>query len=165
MYLSTKTYGHEVGLSATFRQHRALSHCNRLHGYALSVKLLFSCAQPDSRNWVVDFGALKPVKAWLEYMFDHKTLIAEDDPLLETFRDLSIVGGCSIRVVDAVGCEAFAKLIYDHVAESFLPGYIHEVARVGLTPPMGLMLDSVEVREHGANSAVYVRPNTAMEAA
>ena len=40
-YVSTKTYGHEVGLSCAFRQHKADSHCAKLHGYALSVKVEF----------------------------------------------------------------------------------------------------------------------------
>ena len=35
MYRSSKTYGHEIGLSAAFRQWRAQSHCRLIHGYAL----------------------------------------------------------------------------------------------------------------------------------
>ena len=32
MFLSTKTYGHDLGLSAAFRQWRAESHCRLIHG-------------------------------------------------------------------------------------------------------------------------------------
>ena len=38
MYQSTKTYGNDVGLSCTFRQWKADSHCNKLHGYSLGFR-------------------------------------------------------------------------------------------------------------------------------
>ena len=71
-YYSTKTYGHNIGLSACFRQPNAHSHCKFLHGYSLQFKFTFSCDSLDERNWVVDFGGLKPLKAWLENTFDHQ---------------------------------------------------------------------------------------------
>jgi len=83
MYLSTKTFGHELGLSAAFRQWKADSHCRFLHGYALAVKFTFAAEELDVRNWVVDFGGLKGLKQILEDTFDHKTLVASDDPLWE----------------------------------------------------------------------------------
>lgn len=142
---STKTYGHEIGLSAAFRQWRADSHCRYLHGYALAVKFVFEATELDVRNWVVDFGSLKSLKGWLEDQFDHKTLVAEDDPALSTFQLMEAQGLCQLRVVPAVGCEKFAEMIFG-AAEVWLKdnGY---GARVRLV--------SVEVREHGANSAIY----------
>jgi 6-pyruvoyltetrahydropterin/6-carboxytetrahydropterin synthase len=80
MHYSTKTYGAEVGLSSCFRQHKAQSHCRLLHGYAMSFSFKFGALVLDERNWVVDFGGLKGLKAILEETFDHKTIIAEDDP-------------------------------------------------------------------------------------
>ena len=65
-YYQTKTYGHNIGLSACFRQSNAHSHCKFLHGYSLQFKFVSSCDSLDERNWVVDFGGLKPMKAWLE---------------------------------------------------------------------------------------------------
>ena len=41
MYQSTKTYGNDVGLSCTFRQWKADSHCNKLHGYSLGFRFVF----------------------------------------------------------------------------------------------------------------------------
>lgn len=147
MYYSTKTYGHEVGLSAAFRQHRAHSHCQYLHGYALSIKLVFAAQELDRNNWVVDFGSLKSFKQQLVDTFDHKTLVAEDDPELETFRMLDRAGLLQLVVVPSTGCEAFAALIYE-CADLWLrdAGYAPRV-----------QMDRVEVREHGANSAVYAR--------
>ena len=81
-YFSTKTYGHNIGLSACFRQPNAHSHCKFLHGYSLQFKFTFGCEHLDERNWVVDFGCFKRngVKDWFKNQFDHTTCIAEDDP-------------------------------------------------------------------------------------
>lgn len=145
VYQSTKTYGHEIGLSACFRQWRAESHCKLLHGYALAVRFVFESTELDIRNWVVDFGSLKSLKGWLENTFDHTMLVAEDDPLLQRFRDLESIGACRLVVVPATGCESFAELIYG-ATEIWLKdnGYAPRVR-----------LCSVEVKEHGANSAIY----------
>ena len=58
-HYSTKTYGHNIGLSAVFRQLHADSHCRFLHGYSLQFKFTFGCDELDEKNWVVDFGGLK----------------------------------------------------------------------------------------------------------
>lgn len=145
MFQCTKTYGHDVGLSSTFRQWKADSHCSRLHGYALAVKFVFEAEELDVRNWVVDFGSLKSLKGWLQDTFDHTTLVAEDDPYLNKFEELDKLGLCKLVVVPATGCEQFAKLIFE-CTEVWLRdnGYSPRVK-----------LKSVEVREHGANSALY----------
>lgn len=150
MYQSTKTYNHEIGLSCAFRQWRAESHCKYLHGYALGVKFVFEAEKLDIRNWVVDFGSLKSLKGMLEDTFDHKLLVAEDDPLKNQFIALEKAGGACVVIVDHTGCEAFAELIYE-CAEQWLidNGYSPRVS-----------LASVEVKEHGANSSVFYRSLT-----
>lgn len=145
-FISTKTYGHEIGLSACYRQWRAESHCRLLHGYALSVKFEFEATELDVRNWVVDFGSLKSLKGMLEDTFDHTLLVAEDDPMRQRLCELASLGLARAVVVPATGCEAFAKLIYE-CAEIWL-------ADNGYAPRCRVR--SVEVREHGANSAIYV---------
>lgn len=148
MYEVTKTYGHERGLSATFRQHRAThSHCSLLHGYALAVTIVFQCHTLDERNWVIDFGGLDWVKTYLEYTFDHKTLVADDDPAIGTFRDLADAGLIEMVRVPRVGCESFAEMIYYHV-QRVVRGDPSSDAR-------GLSVKSVTVAEHGANSATF----------
>ena len=145
-FRSTKTYTHEIGLSCAFRQWRASSHCRFVHGYALSVRLEFEASRLDNNNWVMDFGSLKPIKAWLEEMFDHKLLVAEDDPNLAYFKTLENVGAARISLVPAIGCEAFAAMIYWHV---------HAWLRENGHAPR-VRLAQVEVKEHGANSAIYI---------
>lgn len=146
-FVSTKTYGHELGLSACFRQWRAQhSHCSKLHGYALSVKLMFSCLELDDKNWVVDFGGMKDVKKFLQDTFDHKTLVAKDDPHFNKMLQLHDSGAIDMVPMENVGCEAFAKFIFEWT-EKWLVKRTAYGGRVELL--------SVEVREHGANSAIY----------
>lgn len=146
-YLSSKTYGHDIGLSCCFRQWRAQSHCRLLHGYALSVHLEFEADELDERNWVVDFGSLKSFKQMLQNTFDHKLLVAEDDPEKDLLCSLSGMGVADVILVQATGCEAFAKLVFE-CGEIWLKdaGYAPRVR-----------MNHVTVREHGANSATYRR--------
>ena len=144
-YISTKTYP-DLG-PVCYRQWRADSHCNLLHGYALSFHFEFGTNELDARNWVVDFGSLRPLKEKLEEWFDHTMLVAEDDPELNTFYSLEKRGLCKVRVVEKTGCEGLADFLYDYVNEQFLPLYGYG-DRVWCT--------KVEVREHSKNSAMRV---------
>lgn len=143
-YYSTKTYAHSVGLSVAFRQWRADTHCRFLHGYALSVKLEFAADELNIQSWVVDYGSLKSVKQWLQDTFDHKTLICEDDPELDWFREAHKRGILDLIVVKATSSEAFADMIFNHVSEW--------LKTENLAPRVSL--HRVEVREHEGNGAV-----------
>lgn len=145
-YQSTKTFGHELGLSSCFRQWRAQSHCRLLHGYALAVKFVFETDELDCRNWCVDFGSLKSLRGRLEDTFDHKLLVAEDDPMKDELCALAGLGLAFVIVVPATGCEAFARMIYE-CTELWLKDN-------GYAPRVRLV--SCEVMEHGANSAIYI---------
>jgi 6-pyruvoyltetrahydropterin/6-carboxytetrahydropterin synthase len=145
-FQSTKTYGHNIGLSAAFRQWRAKSHCHYLHGYALAIKLVFETDELDARNWCVDFGSLKSLKGWLEDTFDHKTVVASDDPEIEWFREGQKRGLLDLVELPACGCEKFAEFVFG-ATETWLEAN-------GYTPRVRLV--SAEVMEHGANSALYL---------
>jgi 6-pyruvoyltetrahydropterin/6-carboxytetrahydropterin synthase len=156
MHLSTKTYGPEQGLSACFRQWRADSHCRFLHGYALSIALTFQATTLDSRNWVVDFGGLKPLKEKLQDWFDHKTLVAGDDPELARFMNMHERGLIDLRVMQkGVGCEAFSEHVWQLGHEFLNKQYVPTLLASEIEPPVGLALVSVEVREHTGNSGLY----------
>lgn len=149
-YYSTKKYGNDRGLSCCFRQWRSThSHCSLLHGYSIGVKVVFGCATLDERNWVYDFGGLKEFKAWLEHMFDHTVVIAEDDPKRVELEKLGELGVADIRIVPAVGCERFAELAFSKL-ESLLEKYKKEATILNNTA----YVHSVEVFEHEANSAI-----------
>lgn len=155
-FFSTKTYTHAEGLSCCFRQWRAShSHCRFLHGYSLEVEISFVATELDARHWVVDFGGMKEVKAFLHETFDHRALVAADDPELARFHDLASAGLVDLRVLPDVGCEAFASLIYE-----FTAGWLRT------SEPSGrVVVASVEVREHEGNSARFVPDERSMRSA
>jgi 6-pyruvoyltetrahydropterin/6-carboxytetrahydropterin synthase len=149
-FQSTKVFD---GFSTVFRQWKAEgTHCRFLHGYGVSFKLWFE-GDLDERNWVWDFGGMKRAKGkidgmspkeWMEYMFDHTFIVAEDDPFIESFKKMEEVRVAQIRVIPATGAERFAQYIYDKVN----PFIMQETnGRVKIA--------RVEFKEHGKNSAIY----------
>lgn len=141
-FYATKTYDHSVGLSSCFRQWKAKSHCRFLHGYALNIKLVFGSETLDINNWVIDFGGLKEIKQWLTDTFDHKTLVAQDDPELDTFKDLHNLKIIDLKIIPATGCEKFAEYIFDYIT-TWLSNIGSEA-----------IIECVEVREHTGNSGI-----------
>lgn len=150
MYKSSKIY---QGFSTCFRQWRAEgTHCKYLHGYAVSFKVTFIGAL-DERNWVWDFGGLKRSKSlidgmnakdWMDFMFDHTTIVAKDDPSLEQFRHLDSIGVIRLRILDAVGAEQFARFLFEKL-DAFVRAETNERVRI----------EQVEFFENDKNSASY----------
>ena len=144
-HLSTKHYGHNIGLSAVFRQPNAdHSHCHLLHGYSLAFTFTFGCDHLDNKNWAVDFGGLKPLKAWLEDMFDHKVAVDKADPFLEDLLELEEKGLAEIRLFEGVGAEKFAEHAFNFADQLIREKTMDRCYVV-----------KVECAEHGANSAIY----------
>jgi len=145
MYYSTKTYDHNLGLSAVFRQPKAdHSHCHLLHGYSLKFKFKFASTKLDDKNWVVDFGGLKELKAWLQDNFDHKVIVDSNDPEIDTLYKLEQKGLAEIRVFDGVGAEKFA-----YHAWKFADNLVRDMSM------NRCWCIEAECAEHGANSAIY----------
>ena len=140
-YYSTKTYGHERGLSCAFRQPNAThSHCSLIHGYALSFKFVFGAYKLDDKNWVADFGGLQELKKWLEDNFDHKVAVDKNDQYKEELIKSPIH---DVVEMDGVGCEKFAEHAFrqaDYIITKLTQGRC--------------WVEEVEVKEHGANSAI-----------
>ena len=158
MFTSTKVFD---GFSCCFRQWKATTtHCQFLHGYGVSFKVWFE-GDLDDRNWVWDFGGMKRAKTkidgkspkeWMDYMFDHTVLVAEDDPFLPDLeklyhrpeKGLQYHGILQLRVVPATGAEKFAEFIF-HKLNNFVKTETNERVK----------LKQVEFREHCKNSAIY----------
>ena len=145
-YFSIKKYGHERGLSAAFRQWRADSHCKFIHGYSLEFEFEFGSDELDENNWVVDFGGLKELEIWLRNNFDHKTLVASDDPHFSEFELLNNSDIIDMVVVESTGAEMFAKMAMEYSSNLIQKNYGERC-----------WVESVTVREHGANSAKCAR--------
>ena len=153
VFQSTKVI--ELG-SCAFRQWRAShSHCKFLHGYQLIAKLWFSGSSLDEKNWVVDFGGLKELKAELNSMYDHTTTVAADDPELETFKQLHDKGIIQLYIMkDGVGIERAAENVFN-VADRHVRKLTNNRCWV----------DKVEVFEHEDNSATYSKAEAVETAA
>lgn len=146
MYQSTKLFDN---FSVALRQHKAEhSHCKLLHGYAFKIKVWFSAESLDEMNWIVDFGLFSRngLKNWLNDMFDHTLLIEKDDPQLESFEMLQELQLCKLVVLDKIGAEATAKLIYDKFTDVF-----------SKTEGGRVVIDKVEVFENEKNSGIYIK--------
>lgn len=146
-YISTKTYN-QIGPVA-YRQWRAESHCHLLHGYALSFYFEFESDTLDARNWVIDFGSLKPLKNLLEEWFDHTLLVAVDDPQREELLKLHELKLAKVVEVERTGCEGIADFLYKYINGIFLPSFGSDVAE-------RVWCSRIEVRETDANMAMRV---------
>lgn len=140
MYYSTKNYPPSLGLSTCFRQWAAESHCRWLHGYALGFRFKFAARYLDANGWVVDFGGLKALKDELVERYDHRLLVASDDPYRNHFEQLGENGLASVRIVSRVGAEAFAAEMYGFACKLINDDRVQVI--------------SCECYEHEANSAI-----------
>ena len=141
LFTSTKRF---VGFPCTHRQWKADSHCRFIHGYSREFYFEFQCSELTAEGWVVDFGGLKEVKAWLDDMFDHTFLASQDDPYLELFRDLDEKEVIQLRILPNVGMEGTAMYVFDKVNE-MIKRQTNNRAWVSC----------IEVRENEKNSAIY----------
>ena len=142
------------GFSTVFRQWKAeTTHCRFIHGYGISFKVYFE-GDLDERNWVWDFGGMKRAKTqidgkspkeWMDYMFDHTLIVAEDDPYIKAFQQMETAGVAQVRVIPATGAEKFAEYIYNKL-NKFVD--TETKGRVRVT--------KVKFMEHGKNAACYV---------
>ena len=139
--------------STVFRQWKAEeTHCKFIHGYGISFKVYFE-GDLDHRNWVWDFGGMKRAngtidgmspKEWMDYMFDHTLIIAEDDPYIKAFQQMEEAKVAQVRVIPATGAEKFAEYIYNKLNE-FVKAETNNRVRV----------TKVKFSEHGKNAAYY----------
>jgi 6-pyruvoyltetrahydropterin/6-carboxytetrahydropterin synthase len=149
-FQSTKLFD---GYSTCFRQWRAEdTHCKFLHGYAVSFRVWFE-GELDHRNWVWDFGGMKRSKTkilgmspkdYFAWLLDHTTIIASDDPHLDTFHKMYSDGIIQLRILPASGCEKFAEHLYKIINK-----FLHEETEGRVTAV------KVEVYEHERNAASY----------
>ncbi len=100
------------GYPCTHRQWRHAGHCRFVHGYSRSFTFWFQALELDAHGFVVDFSSLRPLEQQLAEQFDHTFLANADDPLLDTWRQLHDQGALDLRVMDNVGMEASAKLVW-----------------------------------------------------
>ena len=149
-FQSTKIFD---GFSTVFRQWKATdTHCRFLHGYAVEFKVTFE-GDLDYRNWVWDFGGMKrsktkidgmSAKEWMDYTFDHTTVIANDDPELNIFTEMDRSGIIQLRILEATGAEKFSEYIFNKLNEFVIQETDSRVKII-----------RVEFSENKKNTAIY----------
>lgn len=141
-FVSTKLF---IGFPCTHRQWKAEhSHCKYVHGYSREFYFEFASSELTKEGWVVDFGGLKEVKAWLDHMFDHTFLASEDDPYIDNFKKMEEDGIIQLRVFENIGMEGTAKFVFEKVNEM-----------INKQSDGRAWVQKVEVRENEKNSAIY----------
>ena len=140
--------------SAAFRQWRAThSHCQYIHGYNLTANITFECEKLDDKNWCADFGCFKGLKTIFKNTFDHKLVVAGDDPELESFQKLDEKGVVQLVVLQSgVGCERFAEHVLK-TADKFIERVTDGRVRV----------KSVQINEHDDNFATCYRQDVKVD--
>ena len=145
-YKSSKRFG---PITTGHRQWRDKGHCSYVHGYGRYVRLTFEATELDERGWVMDFGDLKDVKSWIESEWDHRTLIAADDPAIPELKTLEEVGGINLNILPEgylPGIEESCRYLYDKLNPVIQRKTNNRV-----------VITRVEIWETEKNQAEYVR--------
>ncbi len=121
-------------------------HCRYVHGHNYSFEFVFNAHHRDANGFVVDFGKLEQIKNYLKETYDHKLLIAKDDPYVGFFENMNLLGLCDLRVVDNTSAEGMAESVYEYVSELLKLAYGTRV-----------WVASVRVYEDSRNSAIFSR--------
>jgi len=108
-FTCTKTFS---GYPCCHRQWRHPGHCRFVHGYSRSFTFSFRATELDRHGFVVDFSSLGALQQRLAHQFDHTFLVNADDPLLEQWQALHEQGALDLRVMENVGMEASAELVW-----------------------------------------------------
>jgi len=130
--------------------------CASVHGYDREVEFTFA-GEVDEHGWVVPFGELGVVKKFLEYYFDHVTVLSADDPRLDQITpEMKQPGGLlgTLRVLPyGVSMEMSSLFIWEQVN-----AFIYRVT------DGRCYVEKVQCIEHDRNSAfVEVDEKTAVK--
>ena len=146
-YKFTSTKEYVDAFPVAYRQWRADSHCRWNHGYAFSMKFYFGTNDLDVRNWAADYGGLKDLKDVLCEQFDHRQLVAEDDPELDFYKEMEARGIAKLTILPKLGCEGLSDMLYKYVNGVYIPD------SWGPGEASRLWCYRVEVRETQSNMA------------
>ena len=97
------------------------------------------------RQWKAEETHCRSPKEWMDYMFDHTLIVAEDDPHLNAFKEMGTAGVAQVRIIEATGAEKFAEFVFNKINE-FVKTETKNRVRV----------TKVKFMEHGKNAAYYI---------
>lgn len=123
--------------------------CASVHGYDREVEFTFA-GDVDEMGWIVPFGELKAVKDFLEYYFDHVTVLPANDPRLDKLcsvhSELMEEGGIlgTLRILPSgVSMEMSSLFVWEHVNH-----YIYKIT------DGRCYVAKVQIFEHDRNSGI-----------
>lgn len=84
---------HKVAKTLHFSYgHRLINYsgkCKNLHGHNAKVEILIESQKLNPKGMVFDFGEIKKkLKKWIDQNWDHRMLLAKEDPLLPTIKKI-----------------------------------------------------------------------------
>jgi len=102
--------------------HRLLNYegkCRYFHGHNGKVEVELTAAQLDAKGMVRDFTEMKQIlQTWIDETLDHRMILNENDPLLDTLRK----SGEPVFVLKHnPTAENIARHIYDNARSKGLP--------------------------------------------
>lgn len=145
-FVSSITFDHNENFSCVFRNWKStVEHQRFLHGYSLSIKIIFESKGLDDSNQNLNPDFINKIKAYLTDTFYYTTIISEDDPTLPYFNLLNRFGVIKLRTLPDVSLEKFSQQIYTAIAALMVEKNLDR-----------LILKTVEVREHQGASSLYI---------
>ncbi len=104
-------YGHRVSNYA--------GKCRHLHGHNARAMIALESQTVDESGMVIDFAEIKrQVGAWIDQMLDHRTVLQENDPLVQLLID---AGEPILTIPVEPTAENLARLIHDETLRQGLP--------------------------------------------
>lgn len=153
MFSVTKQYRN---LPFAHRQPNHKGHCRFIHGHNWAFEITFQCDRLDSCGFVIDIGALKPVRDFLEMYFDHTLVLNQDDPLLKHSEMLNEFA--HVILVRNCGMEGLAQHVMLHINRMLLVGeldLIDALTAGEASSQRGVMVTKVVCHEDDKNSATF----------
>ncbi|HTL47365.1 MAG TPA: 6-carboxytetrahydropterin synthase [Verrucomicrobiae bacterium] len=113
------TVGREIHFSYGHRLINYQGKCARLHGHTGRVVIEIASPQLDAKGMVTDFFEIKTkIGAWIDGHLDHRMILSDKDPLVETLRQK---GEEIVVMPENPTAEALARWIYKEARKLNLP--------------------------------------------
>lgn len=91
--------------------------CSKIHGHNWSITIEFEARELDANGFVVDFGKLKYIKAFIDSQLDHACLFAKNDAEIQALADSDFAPIFKIVWVENASCEGIALYLYQQFSD------------------------------------------------
>ena len=95
------------------RQPLHKGNCSKIHGHNWSIIIEFEAKELDANGFVVDFGNLKYIKAFIDEHLDHACLFSKEDSQVQDLSQSEFNDLFKILWVDNASCEGIAQFLFE----------------------------------------------------